>query len=508
MFRYILIAVLLAVSASFGLAQTAVNNAQRQDVGAATVVARFCVLPVKNGEPTEADAGQTWRISSNNFRIPGLPGIVFTPTNRRGWWTIDAERRLVPYVGFYPHSYLDKNKWVVEPWSSRVVAITWGGGVSVLRPGTDHFEAIEDTAWPRGGNYNSIQLLPRRQLTVVASGKGIPLIVEENSLRPWLSKDELAAHGIRGIFTVQEIPSLAATVIRDFDSRIHLLTDDGRWMEIGALEKRDYGPVFEALDADAVLVLGLKSVMLIRKNSSTPATYSAERLLTTSANGAGMRYSTSRLFHQVLIYDTGGGVFDFQSRWRRLGTHGFEDIAGGNIGAPRPNLSPYGRIQDLPTLGKTLIEGKDGLYLYDGHALTPVDGGSSARVGELPRVYDLPSIKRVVLSTRNGLFELSADGKLVERPMPFATRGLPQAALKDWPESKVALISTRDGLFVLDDNLKASRVTNGNLVGLSFLDFANGTNPGTGEMVLTAERGLYLAIDSSRSPESCRHAQE
>lgn len=146
------------------------------------------------------------------------------------------------------------------------------------------------------------------------------------------------------------------------------------------------------------------------------------------------------------------------------------------------------------------------MYLYDGHARTP-DGGSGARIGELPRAYDLPSIKRVVLSTRNGMFELSADGKLIERPMPFPTRGLPQAAVKDWPESKVALISTRDGLFVLDDNLQASPVTNDNLVDLGFLGFANGTNPSTGEMVLTAERGLYLAVDSLRSPEACRQAR-
>ncbi len=477
-----------------------------QGLYAEIAAARFCVVPVQNGEPTEADVGQTWRISSNNFRIPGLPAIVFTPTNRRGWWTIDAERRLVPYAGPYPHSYLDQNKWVLEPWSSRVVAITWGGGVSVLRPGTNHFEEFEGTAFPHGRNFNSVQLLPRRKLTVVASGKGIPLVVEENSLRPWLSREELAAHGIRGIFTLHESPSLAATVIRDFDSRIHLLTDNGRWLEVGALDNRDYGPVFDALDAGAALVLGAKSVMLIRKNSGTPATYSAERLLTTDANGAGMRYSTSRLFHQVLIYDTGGGFFDFHSRWRRLGTHGFEDVPGGNTGIPPSTYSPYGRIQDLPTLGKTLMEGKDGLFLYDGHSITPVIGGSRARIGELPRVYDLPSIKRVVLSTRNGLFELGADGKLIELPMPFPTRGLPQATVKDWPESKVALISTRDGLFVLDETLQASPVSNGKLVELNFLGFANGTNPGTGEMVLTAKRGLYLAVDSLRSPEACRQA--
>src|SRR5487761_2203830 len=129
---------LIAVAILAGLLATCGPQRLHAEIAAA----RFCVVPVKNGEPTEADVGQTWRISSNSFRIPGLPAIVFTPTNRHGWWTIDAERRLAPYAGPYPHSYLDKNKWVVEPWSSRVVAITWGGGVSVLRPGTNRFEAF------------------------------------------------------------------------------------------------------------------------------------------------------------------------------------------------------------------------------------------------------------------------------------------------------------------------------------------------------------------------------
>lgn len=32
--------------------------------------------------------------------------------------------RLVRYTGPHPRSWLDKNKWVLEPWSSRVFAIT------------------------------------------------------------------------------------------------------------------------------------------------------------------------------------------------------------------------------------------------------------------------------------------------------------------------------------------------------------------------------------------------
>jgi hypothetical protein len=425
--------------------------------------------------------------------------------NRRGQWTIDADRRLVRYTGSYPHSWSDKDKWVLEPWSSRVVAITYFGGVSVLRPGTNYFEEIEGSEWPHSGLYNSIQTLPRRKLTIVTST--IPLVVEDTSLRPWLSRAEMMAHGIRGISSVHEVPSLEGTIIRDFDSRIHVLTDDDRWLEVASLEKGDYGTVFEALDAGAVLILGQKSVMLIRKNTGAPTTYSAQRLLTTEANGAAQRYRTSSLFHQVLIYQA-GGLFDLNHpRWRRLGRDGFEDIPGGNIGNPEPKLFPFGRIYDLPTLGKTLIEGKDGLFLYDGHVMTPVVDGSSARIGPLSRVYDLPSIKRVVLSTRNGLFELTVDGKLVARPMPFSGGGLPVPTLKDWRESGVALISTRDGVFALDQNLNAIPIAGGNLIDLNSLNFAVGTNPATGEMVLNAKSGLFLAVDSRRNPGPCQHAR-
>ena len=60
-----------------------------------------------------------------------------------------------------------------------VVAITWAAAYPCCDRGQIALEAFEHTAFPNGGNYNSIQLLPHRKLTVVASGKGIPLVVEE-----------------------------------------------------------------------------------------------------------------------------------------------------------------------------------------------------------------------------------------------------------------------------------------------------------------------------------------
>jgi len=84
------------------------------------------------------------RITNVSFRIPGLPSLVFTSQNRGGQWTIDANRRLVPYTGLFPHTFFDRGRWVFEPWSSRIIAATTFGGVSVLKPGAAGFEEFDN----------------------------------------------------------------------------------------------------------------------------------------------------------------------------------------------------------------------------------------------------------------------------------------------------------------------------------------------------------------------------
>jgi hypothetical protein len=143
---------------------------------------RFCVVPVKNGVPMAADVGQAWRVTNVSFRIPGLPSLVFTPQNRGGQWTIDANRRLVRYAGLFPHTFLDKSKWVLEPWSSRVVAVTTFGGASFLRSGGPGFEEFDNG---RTGSFLSVYVLPRRRLTVVTTTNRGTLIAGERALAPW-----------------------------------------------------------------------------------------------------------------------------------------------------------------------------------------------------------------------------------------------------------------------------------------------------------------------------------
>jgi hypothetical protein len=253
-----------------------------------------------------------------------------------------------------------------------------------------------------------------------------------------------------------------------------------------------------------------KSVVAIRKNGSNPdAQFSAEVLATTSSNGAGLFFPESRLFGQILNY-SGDGRSGSTMRWRRFGPDGkLEEIPGGQLGLSRPDLFKYGRIQDLPTIGRTLIEAPEGFFLYDGKTIRPVLDGGRDRLGDLPRVYDLPSIKRVLAVTRSGWFELRPEGNMVAVSMPFPVEGLPMPDIADWPESGVALVSTRAGVFSLDADLNAKPAAGGDQIGLGWLRFSNGTNPATGEMILLGRGGFFLAVDSQRSRDDiCRHRHQ
>jgi hypothetical protein len=467
---------------------------------------RFCVVPVKDGVPTAADVGEAWRITNVSYRIPGLPSLVFTPQNRGGQWTIDANRRLVPYTGLFPHTFFDRGRWVLEPWSSRVVAATTFGGISFLRPGGTGFEEFDNAPT---GPILGVHVLPRRHLTVATSSERGPLIAGERELPPWLSAEEMSAHNVHGIYSVHDVPSLNAAIVLDLDRNVHVLTDDDQWFQVGTLSKDDYGIVFDAPGSNGALYRAGSSVLFIHKvDDGRSLHFRADVLRSTPAFGAGQVFPVAKLFGQVLTFSS-DGWFGFPKRWHRLTPSGFEDIAGGDIGLPNPQTFPYGWIDDLTTIGRTLIEGRDGLYLYDGEKITPVLGGDRRTIGELPRVYDLPSVGRVVVATRNGLFELTKAGALVELSMPFPVDGLPLPEVTDWPESGVALVSTRAGLFTLDSDLKATPVHGGDAVSFGRLNPATGVNPATGEMVLTGSRALFLAIDAQRSHDgTCREAQK
>jgi hypothetical protein len=454
---------------------------------------RFCIVPVVGGASSEG-------ITDTKFLIPGL-APVFTPTTRDGVWTINADRRLVSYTAPFPRTFLDR--WVVEPWSRRVVATTHNGPVSVLRPGTRRFEVISGDSPQHQGFFGGPFVLPRRKETIILS-KGLPLVVEDSSLRPWLSSEQLNQLAPKGIASLLDIPSFPATVVIDKDMQVSVLDENNSWHRVTSLPKDDFGAlVFDVPDASTALLMTAKSVVALRKGGSTTSpSFRADTLRTTKAIGASAPFHRTRLFGHVLTFLPEG-------HWRRLTASGFVEIPGGDIGLGRPDLFPNGRLQDLATLRRTLVEGRDGLYLYDGARMTRIPDSDRDRLGELPSVYDLPSIGRVLIAGRRGLFELSREERLVPVRMPFPSEGLPALQFADWPEAGVALAATQRGIFVIDQDLNAVSIPGGDQVDLGSRITWTVPNPNTGEPVLVGNRGMFIAIDTNHSGDQpCRRFRE
>lgn len=464
-----------------------------QDVALAeSVDERFCVVPVANAARGGGLAGETWRQTETRFDIPRLSAPVFTPASHP--WTLDTERHVVPYEGPYPHSYFDTGNWIDEPWSGRIVALTYGGGVSVLAPGEDHFDEIPASAGETGHRFTAIATFSGRHLTVVVEHTGAVFAVADKALEPWLSKDDLAAEGIHGIQRLYDSPLLSAVIIRDTDDVLHLLTADGKWYRLGAVEHSISGYFVDAPASGAALLIDQRSVVAIRKSSDGTVSFTLETF-------SGQHFYVSKLFGQLIGFRR---PFLTSGRWQRLTPSGFADIPGGTFAD-----GPY--VHDLPTLGRTMFGGDDGLYLYDGAEIKPINGAGRQRFSSWPSIYDLSSIGRVLIATQSGIFEVTRSAELVPRPMPFPANGAyPKPQLADWPKAGVALVLTRLGLFVLNRDLSARPILGGDQIGLGGLDFAQGEMAATGDLILSARNGIFLAVDGNKDAGSaiCQHERE
>lgn len=458
--------------------------------GAQTAASRFCLLAVErpNDDPARAHG---LPLGNRTFQIPGLRGLVFEARLGPGAWFIGADRRLVSYTAPFPRTYLDT--WVVESWSSRVVAAPWGRGLAAMKPGSGRFETIVE---PSLGLNWRVYALPRSKTTVAVSGKdGTASIVhDDNSLTPWLPDEVLKQIG--GVYSIHDSVLLDATIIVARKQQrnsytggdLYVLNLDRTLRRIGSLGE-DYGELYDVPAADAAVFIAQRDIYTIRKADDTLAVH---ELLRTSRPPARVAIHFAKQFGQILSFRTQNG-FSNDRVWQRLGANGFEAIPGANPGIARPDLFSNGRTHDLALLGYTLIEGADAFYAYDGTSIRRIGGSDRAIVGELPRIFALTAIGRVLATTQNGLFELTRDGKLVPRTLPAALDP-ERPTLVDWPQAGVALLSTKDGIVALDGDLNATPVSGGESVRLDWFA-SHGIIEATGEPLMTDRHNLFVASD-------------
>jgi len=367
--------------------------------------------------------------------LPGMPGPVVTVPGRDGRWWIDG-RRLVRYDGFWPiESYLDAHRQALEPWSGRVVATTWASVTSVLDPGAVSFRVV-------GRAHIGPFVLPRQKITVVLTGDRRAMVVQRDSLEPWALDAEIRSQGIDVLSSVYDSEVLGAIVAYDQkQQRFWARADAGGWHRLAAVGQWEFGDVLDAPRSGAAVYLGQKIVLAIRRERGAFTTHT---LAETPANDAATTFFRSALLGELLHYGPGGFLNLGPSRWLRLRGAHLEDIPGLPTGLPEDIAGAFFAARDLPNLGRVVLRGRDGLYLYDGERATQVaDSGWTG--GVRPIIEDLPSIGRVAVRAPGRSEEL-IDGRLRSAPQLSSYR------LIDWPGRGV-VGWRRDRLVLFDKNL-------------------------------------------------------
>ncbi len=222
-------------------------------------------------------------------------------------------------------------------------------------------------------------------------------------------------------------------------------------------------------------------------------------------NSDGKAYK-SEVFHRTLVYERG---FLRSSRWRQSTPDGLEDIPGGDIQMWRePDRGPNIYVRDLPTLGRTVIDGNDGLFLFDGSRIKPIQGAQWGKHSDLLKTYDLTAIGHVLVVKGPRLYELTRDGALVDTPLTLSTTLVPGLEFVDWPTARVALVSTQAGMLIVDRDLQATSILGGDQVENTGPSLSAGEIDGTGDLILIGRAGVFLAVDTEHGGiEACERAQ-
>jgi len=464
--------------------------------GAALADSQYCIVKV-------GDLGRNLLIGRSFHRIPGLPAIFITPQGAR--YTLSADRRLVPYVSPYPTSYLDQNPdprsgfafddhWKAEPWSGRIVASAFSGPLSVLEPGDHSFRPITK----REGYYSVPFILPRARETIVTRN-GRAWVVGKDALEPWRPAEYLRQAGADGITAIYDAPSLGAIIAIDSAHRLWGSFDAVRWQELLGLDKHAFARVFDPPEAQAAVVVSLKSVTKISKAMRNgTAVLVAKTMASTTANGADRHFAYLPMFGEVLRYAK-ASIVDMLLReggagWQKLGINGFESIPGGSDANAAPEKVPDWTVRPLASRGVALIEGRGGLFSYDGKTIAPIARGERTAIGKYPSIYYLPAIEQTLIKTSSGLKALSGN-TLLDIPAEYAETSL---TVSNWPEAERAAVFSAGKVTIIDNKLMARETLD--LVDSAFDSaISGGTNPVTGDLIFTGKRGTYLIVDTKRN---------
>jgi hypothetical protein len=420
-------------------------------------------------------------------------------------------------------SYGPTGRWnidsVVEAHSGRVLGVSSGRGLWTLAPGAERFAAHRPEQWPELGalRARTIAHVPAWRATVFGGLNGLFVARDDDPIAPVPGPD---SRPLGDVTRAVAVPGRGAAVVGTINGGVWLVTG-----ELGATRARwlfSYPPITapgrgrfaqgQGSDSVAeVLPLPGPGMFLIRGGRH------AHVLTLPSSGGAAgdatieevERAPSGPPFNEYRKLAPGTGEYlvyvPVAQRERlpsraglfRLEGARFVPVPGGDAAA----LGHEARFFAVPSRGLVvgLARPHDGrLFAYRDGALAPVPDSNGA--GPTGWVHDLPAVRRVVVRSHRGVFELTQDLRLVPILAPVPLSWI--AAVAEMSPLGVAAVIAHEGVFTLGPEGALAPVPGGEAAGS--LVARHVFLPSRNELLYTGDEGLFLLVDRRRSgPDAC-----
>lgn len=341
---------------------------------------RFCIVPVKNGAPGQADLGDVHRMAFRVVMLPGVSRPVIYAFNRGGVWTIGEENDFVPFGGAFPE-LLAFDRFVPHPITGDVLG--WGNSLGIyrIRPGERTFDRLLAVDGKPLRGVRGLNFVPRLNRFVVSDKSGLYLMDADGKLSDLGVEPREHATKLSTIF---DLPELGAILFNAESSPLLLRWDDGETIELARVGRWDFV-------REAAIDLAAQELVL--------------RMHTTT-----WRLPLPSKFGKVSLDALAGPGRDFTLKDAGSEYHGLVNPP------PELDIGEYVYRLEAPSLGKTLVWADKRLFEVKSGVLEPVGIPVHGDTNRVEDVIELPASKAALIMTGDNVFVLEADGRVSEVP--------------------------------------------------------------------------------------------
>ncbi|NVP57857.1 hypothetical protein [Mycoplana rhizolycopersici] len=359
----------------------------------------LCLIPVEDGQPTQQDIGETWRMVSRFLAFDGISRPIVYAMNRGGVWTIDESNRFIRFGGEFPRN-LVHDSYAADPSTGNVIGINSSEGVFMIRAGGTQFTPLYAADDGPLQAPHAVTYVPRLGGFVVSDRTGIYLL--DSQLR--LTDLPLDAVGRPG--KVFDLPEFSALILNPRE-KVFLRDDSGHTVLLATLEEWDY-----------VVKVGRS-----RDGKIHIKTYWNEFTVSPPGKDASGRFSP---------------------------------VEDAHIVRQRPAPTKVPKLHPGPEIGENRFAWRSsGLWRQHEEASIPFELPFDAAHVELTDVQEYPPDQNLVLFSSAGIFTLEPQGawKLIPRSKELTGRVTSQGAM---PNSRGLLVSSTEGLYLLAPATKSN----------------------------------------------------